>query len=203
MKPLRLYMEGDQVICAFALHIDIRAGEPELMADIVSRGLSRMAGEYQTENGPVKIGVRVEYTDEFSFDAVNVRVEDKTPVIRKWYSPKMNVSRAYFGARRKGLLKLMRYIWKKPDVFINIAGRDMEHPRNQAILACIVQHEFGHVLGFRDKYKYKNHKFIKSKSTVPDRDIMYRIGDGQGFMDYHIKRLKECAQKEKLPFRGV
>ncbi len=203
MKPLRLYMEGDKVICDFTLYIEVRAGEPELMMDIIRRGLSRMEGEYSTDGGPVEIGVKVDIADRFSLGAVNVRVEDKTPVIRKWYSPRMNVSRAYIGARRKGLLKLARYLWRRPDVFINIAGRNMENPRSRAILACIVQHEFGHVLGFKDKYRYKKHKFVKSKSTVADRDIMYRTGDAQGFMEYHIKRLKECAAKGKLPFRGV
>lgn len=203
MKPLRLYMEGDRVMCAFTLHIDVRAGDPELMKDIIRRGLNRIEGEYPTQSGPVNIGVKVDFTDEFSMGAVNVRVEDKYPVIRKWYSPRMNVSRAYFGARRKGLMKLARYLWKMPDMFINIAGRDMDNPRNQAILASVVQHEFGHVLGFKDKYRCKKHKFIKSKSSVADRDIMYRVGDAQGFMEYHIKRLKECAEKEKLPFKSV
>ena len=203
MKPLRLYMEGDRVICAFTLYIDVRAGEPEQMRDIIRRGLSRMEGRYDTDNGPVEIGVRVDIVERFSLGAVNVRVENKTPVIRKWYSPRMNVSRAYWDARRKGLLKLTRYLWRRPDVFINIAGRDMENPRNQAITAMIVQHEFGHVLGFKDKYRYRKHKFSKSKSSVADRDIMYRIGEGQGFMEYHIKRLKECAAKGRLPFRGV
>ena len=203
MKPLRLYMEGDKVICAFTLHIDVRSGETELMKEVISRGLSRIEGEYPTDEGPVNIGVKVDFAERFSFDAINVRVEDKTPVVREWYSPRMNVSRAYFGTRRKGLLKLIRCIWKMPDVFINTAGRDMDIPRNQTIMAFVVQHEFGHVLGFRDKYKYKKHKFVKSKSSVADRDIMYRLGESQGFMEYHIKRLKECAKKGKLPFRSV
>ena len=203
MKPLRLYMEGNRVMCAFTLHIDVRAGNPELMTDIIRRGLSRMEGEYHTQGGSVEIGVRVDFADEFSLGAVNVRVEDKYPVVRKWYSPRMNVSRAYVGTRRKGLMKLTRYLWSMPDVFINIAGRDMTQERNQAILASVVQHEFGHVLGFKDKYRCKKHKFIKSKSSVADRDIMYRVGDAQGFMEYHIKRLKECAEREKLPFKSV
>lgn len=203
MKPLQLYMEGDKVICAFTLHIDVGAGEPELMAEIISRGLHRMEGLYDTDDGTVEIGVKLKFADKFSFGAVNVRVEDKTPVIRKWYSPRMNVSRAYIGARRRGLLKLTRYLWKMPDVFINIAGRDMENPRNQAIMASVVQHEFGHVLGFRDKYKYKKHKFIKRGASVADGDIMFRVGDAQRFMEYHIKRLKECAEKGKLPFKNV
>ena len=203
MKPLRLYMEENRVMCAFTLHIDVRAGEPELMKDIIRRGLNRMEGEYPTEIGPVEIGVKVDFADEFSLGAVNVRVEDKYPVNRKWYSTRMNVSRAYFGTRRKGLMKLARYLWKMPDVFINISGRDMTQERNQAILASVVQHEFGHVLGFKDKYRHKKHKFVKSKSSVADRDIMYRVGDAQEFMEYHIKRLKECAEREKLPFKSV
>ena len=203
MKPLRLYMEGNRVICAFTLYIDVRGGEPELMKDIICRGLNRMEGEYPTQRGTVEIGVKVDFADEFSYGAVNVRVEDKYPIVRKWYSPRINVSRAYPGARRKGLLKLTRYLWRMPDVFINIGGRDVTQERGRAMIASVVQHEFGHVLGFKDKYRYKKHKFIKSKSTVADRDIMYRTGDAQGFMEYHIKRLKECAEREKLPFKSV
>ena len=75
MKPLRLYMEGDRVICAFTLYIDVRAGEPEQMRDIIRRGLSRMEGRYDTDNGPVEIGVRVDIAERFSLGAVNVRVE--------------------------------------------------------------------------------------------------------------------------------
>ena len=203
MKPLRLYMDGDKVICAFTLHIEICSGEPELMRDIICRGLNRIEGEYPTEDGPVQIGVKIIFADKFSFGAINVRVEDVTPVVREWYSPRMNVSRAYMGTRRKGLLKLARYLWNMPDVFINIAGRDMTEERSRAIMASVVQHELGHVLGFKDKYRCKKHKFTKSKSSVADRDIMYRTGDAQVFMEYHIKRLKECAKREKLPFRSV
>lgn len=203
MKPLRLYMDGEKVMCAFTLHIEVRSGDPELMKELILRGLSRIEGEYVTENGPVEVGVSAETADEFSFGALNLRVEDKFPIVRKWYSPAMNVSRAYIGARRRGLMKLIRYLWKMPDVFINTAGRDMANPRNQAILASIVQHELGHVLGFRDKYVYKKHKFIKSRDSVADRDIMYRTGEAQGFMEYHIKRLKQCAKRERLPFRNV
>ncbi len=203
MKPLELYMEEGRVICAFTLYIDVRAGEPEEMKELIIRGLKRMEGIYHTEDGPVEIGIRAALVDRFSLGAVNVRVEDKTPVIRKWYSPHINVSRAYVYARYRGLMKLTRYLWKRPDVFINLSGRDMQNPRNQAIAAAVVQHEFGHVLGFRDKYKCKKHKFIKRSPDVADRDIMYRVGDAQGFMEYHIKRLKECAMRGRLPFRGI
>lgn len=203
MKPLRLYMEGEKVICAFTLHMDIRRGDEELLKEILLRGLHRMEGEYETDAGHVEVGVRVELADKFSFGAVNVRVEDKIPVVRKWYSPKLNVSRAYLGTRRRGALKLARYVWKMPDVFINTAGRDMEDHRCQAVVCSIVQHEFGHVLGFRDKYKYKHNKFSKSSLSVGDGDIMFRVGTSQRFMEYHIKRLKECAKKGRLPFRSV
>lgn len=88
-------------------------------------------------------------------------------------------------------------------MFINLSGKDMENPWNRAVVASVVQHEFGHVLGFRDKYKCRKRKFIKRNPNVSDSDIMYRVGDAQGFMEYHINRLKECASRGKLPFRGV
>lgn len=203
MKPVELYMEEGRVICSFTLHIDVRAGEQERSTELVLSGLRRMEGIYDTADGPVEIAVKTELTDRFSFGAVNVRVEDKTPVIRKWCSPKMNVSRAYIYARYRGLMKLTRFVWRKPDVFINLSGKDMENPWNRAVVASVVQHEFGHVLGFRDKYKCRKRKFIKRNPNVSDSDIMYRVGDAQGFMEYHINRLKECASRGKLPFRGV
>ena len=203
MKPLKLYMDGEKVICAFTLHIDVQNGDPEFMRELVIQGLHRMEGLYETKDGPVELGVEVNITDKFSLGAVNVRVEDKTPVIRGRYNPRINISRAYFGSGRKGLLKFSRYVWKKPDVFINTAGRDMENPRSRAIICGIVQHEFGHVLGFKDKYTYKKKNYRKSSPAVQDRDIMFRIGGGQEFMEYHITRLKQCAVKGKTPLRKV
>ena len=110
MKPLELYRDGEKVVCAFTLYIDPRAGEPEEMQQLMLDGLGRIAGCYGT---------------------VNVRIIDETPVIRKWYSPRINVSRAYYGARRKGLLKLWRFIMRKPDVYINLAGKDVQDQRQR------------------------------------------------------------------------
>ena len=58
-------MEGEKVICAFTLHMDIRRGDEELVKEILLRGLHRMEGEYETDAGPVEIGVRVELADKF------------------------------------------------------------------------------------------------------------------------------------------
>lgn len=101
MKPLELYRDGEKVVCAFTLYIDPRAGEPEEMRQLMLDGLGRIAGCYGTDKGPVEIEVRVNIADKFSLGAVNVRIIDETPVIRKWYSPRINVSRAYYGARAR------------------------------------------------------------------------------------------------------
>jgi len=133
--------------------------------------------------------------------AVNVRIIDETPVIRKWYSPRINVSRAYYGTRRKGLLKLERFIMRKPDVYINLAGKDVQDQRQRGVTCSVIQHEFGHVLGFKDKYRMRN--FKKKNEDVDDGDIMYRVGEAQKFMEYHIRRLRSCADKGNIPFRNV
>lgn len=101
MKPLELYRDGEKVVCAFTLYIDPRAGEPEEMRQLMLDGLGRIAGCYGTDKGPVEIEVRVNIADKFSLGAVNVHIIDETPVIRKWYSPRINVSRAYYGARAR------------------------------------------------------------------------------------------------------
>lgn len=101
MKPLELYRDGEKVVCAFTLYIDPRTGEPEEMRQLMLDGLGRIAGCYGTDKGPVEIEVRVNIADKFSLGAVNVRIIDETPVIRKWYSPRINVSRAYYGARAR------------------------------------------------------------------------------------------------------
>ena len=41
----------------------------------------------------------------------------------------------------------------------------------------MIQHEFGHVLGFKDKYRMRN--FKKKNEDVDDEDIMYRVGEAQ------------------------
>ncbi len=201
MKPLELYKDGEKVVCAFTLYIDPGAEEPDEMRRLILDGLGRIAGRYDTGQGPVEVEVRVDISDKFRFGAVNVRIIDETPVIRKRYSPRINVSRAYYGARRRGLLKLGRFILRKPDVYINLSGRDMQDQRQRGVICSVIQHEFGHVLGFKDKYRMKS--FRKKNEDVDDRDIMYRVGDAQKFMEYHIRRLKSCADKGRIPFRNV
>ena len=46
---------------------------------------------------------------------------------------------------------------------------------------------------FKDKYRMRN--FKKKNEDVDDGDIMYRVGEAQKFMEYHIRRLRSCADK--------
>lgn len=69
------------------------------------------------------------------------------------------------------------------------------------VICSVIQHEFGHVLGFKDKYRMRN--FKKKNEDVDDGDIMYRVGEAQKFMEYHIRRLRSCADKGNIPFRNV
>lgn len=201
MRPLALYRDGERVVCAFTLYIESKLGDADELRRLMLEGLGRIGGRYQTGEGPVEVEARADITDRFSFGALNVRIIDETPVIRKWYSPKINVSRAYYGARRRGLLKLQRFIWRKPDLYINLAGRDIRDARQRGVVCSVIQHELGHVLGFKDKYRMRS--FKKKNGSVEDGDIMYRVGPAQRFMEYHIRRLKSCADKGRIPFKNV
>ena len=57
------------------------------------------------------------------------------------------------------------------------------------------------VQGFKDKNRMRN--FKKKNEDVDDGDIMYRVGEAQKFMEYHIRRLRSCADKGRVPFRNV
>ncbi len=201
MRPLRLYEENGAVVCEFTLHIDARAAEPEEARKLILEGMDRIAGEYAMADRTVSVKVRVNIAERFSLGAINVRLIDKTPVIRRWYDPRVNVSRAYFGTRRMGLQKLLRFVLRRPDIYINLSGRSISEPAQRAVTCSVIQHEFGHVLGFADKYRPRS--FKKKSQAVDDRDIMYRVGNAQGFMEYHIKRLECCAKRGRLPFRNV
>ena len=83
----------------------------------------------------------------------------------------------------------------------NLGGRDAQSEAGYGLLRSVVQHEFGHVLGFKDQYRGK--KGVKRSAKVENRDLMYRTGVSQHFMEYHIRRLYECAAKGRLPVRRV
>lgn len=197
MRPLALSMEGGCIVCRLAVYVEDRSGRGEDMPALIASGIRRMEGEYSLGNSPVGLRVELTLADTFRLGAVNLRVIDKTPEVRRWYSPGYNVSRAYFGARRIGLLKLWRYIFRRPDVYINLKGRDLAQPAGLEAVRSVVQHEFGHVLGFRDQYRRKS--FAKRRADIADDDIMYRTGSGQRFMGYHIARLSKYARRGRLP----
>ena len=145
--------------------------------------------------------VNIVEAENFSLDALNIRVYDKTPVIRGPLNPRVNVSRAYFFSGWTGPFKLERYLLRLPDIFINLGGRNIKTEAGYKLVRSVVMHEFGHVLSFRDQYRGKAGK--KRNASVENRDIMYRTGDSQRFMEYHIRRLYHCAEREKLPVRRI
>lgn len=198
MTPLKLYMEENCIVCEFTVFVDDRTDSGEKAREFIEKGLLRMERTYQTEEGEVDLRVKVTFVDEFSFGAVNTRIISLYPEERRWYKRGYNVSREYIGARHKGVFKFVRFVYRMPDVVINLRGRNLEDEGSMNFLCSVVQHEFGHVLGFRDQYRRKT--FQKRRAHISDRDIMYRTGNRQEFMEYHIKRLKRCAQKGKPPF---
>ena len=202
-KPVRLYMEGDTVVLEVRVYLDIRTEDVPLAREMALAGLRR-AGDmspYQCGGRDISIRVDVEETDGFSLDAVNLRVYDITPVVRWRLSPKYNVSHAFLGAARPGLGKLIRRAAGVPDISINLGGRDIHTERGMTLMQTVVMHEFMHVISFMDKYRGKKGK--KLRRSVQDRDIMYRTGGSQRLMEYHVKRLADCAKKGKLPIRWV
>jgi len=199
MKPLSLYVENGRIVCEFSVFVESRAMEGEAAFTLIERGLRRMEGEYETACGAQTLEVRINRAEAFSISAVNVRVTDSTPVIRRWYDPRINVSRQYIGTRRRGIFKFWRWVFRKPDIFINLAGRNPDFPPSREAIISVVQHEFGHVLGLRDQYRRRDQK--KRRPEVADCDIMYRTGPGQAFMGYQIERIKLCAARGSLPRR--
>lgn len=198
MKPLKLYIEDSRIVCEFTVYVQDTTDSGEKARELVEKGLMRMAGVYQTEKGEVELAVKVNFKDEFSFGAVNTRIINKYPEERRWYKRGYNVSREYIGARHKGVFKFLRFLYRIPDVVINLKNRSLFEENEMLFMCSVVQHEFGHVLGFRDQYRRKT--FAKRRADISDRDIMYRIGNRQEFMEYHIKRLKRYAEKGKPPY---
>lgn len=198
MKPLKLYMEENSIVCEFSVYVDDRTNSGEKARELIEKGLLRMEKAYITNEGDVTLRVKVNFAEKFSFSAVNTRIISQYPEERRWYKRGYNVSREYIGARHKGVFKFLRFVYRMPDVVINLRGRNLEDESSMNFMCSVVQHEFGHVLGFRDQYRRKT--FAKRKANISDRDIMYRTGIRQEFMEYHIKRLKRCAQKGKPPF---
>lgn len=201
--PVRLYMDGDTLTLRFRVYLDISGVDAQLAREMIFSGIARpeLNSPYKVGSREVAVRVIVEEAPAFSLDAVNVRVYDITPVVRRRLSPKYNVSRAYFGADRRTPYKLWRRALRFPDVFINVAGRSIDTPRGMELMQSVVMHEFMHVVNFQDKYRGKKGK--KRNKRVQDRDIMYRTGAPQHMMEYHVKRLLDCAVKGKLPIRRI
>ncbi|MEG1547295.1 MAG: hypothetical protein RR527_00975 [Clostridia bacterium] len=200
-RILRLYMQGDTIVVALRVYIDARAGDSKIAREMIADGIRLIESHspYQVCGKSTALKVELTMADRFALDCVNVRVYDKTPIVRRMYDPRVNVSRAYFGAKWIGPFKLSRFLMRFPDVFINIAGRDITQPLGYAQTCSVVLHEFGHVLGFADKYRYRGKVCGKRSEDVADDDIMYRTGACQHLMEYHILKLRGCAQKGRLP----
>ena len=205
LKPVRIYMENGDIVLKFRLYLDIRTEDRQLARELILSGIKRAQEQspYSVRGRDVNIRVETEETEAFSLDAVNVRVYDITPVVRKRFSPKRNVSRAFLGAAHIWTDKLTRRIVGMPDVYINIAGRDIASARGMLLMQSVVLHEFMHVISFKDKYKGRGEKQKKLNKRVQDRDIMYRTGGSQRLMEYQVKRLLDCAERGKLPIRLV
>ncbi len=202
-RALRLYMENGVLHMAFRLYVDVCRVAPDEAQRMVDAGVRRYEAlsPYTVCGQDVPVRVHIEYAPRFGLDCVNVRVYDKTPVRRRMLDPRINVSRAYFGTRRRGTLKLMRFIMRKPDVYINYAGRDLQTQAGRTLVEAVVMHEFGHVLGLKDKYRRLSGK--KRGAGVQDRDFMYRTGGGQRPMEYQMAYLLHVAERGRLSLRSI
>ncbi len=205
MKPIvRMKMEGDTLIIRTRAHIEVRTGDPAAAVALIRAGIERIGAQspYTLDDRQITVRSELELVDGFSFDAVNVRVEDR-PVTRRHGLMRLfnTVSRAYFGAGRRGISKLVRHILRFPDVFINLGGHDLSNDAQRALMQSITAHEFAHVWGCADQYKYRNDQ--KRSAKVREDDLMYRTGAFQKMQPYHIKRFCACAKKGKLPLRRI
>ncbi len=197
-------MEGDTLIIRTRVYVDVRSGDDETAKRLICDGIARIG-----EQSPYMVGERLIYVsseaelvERFSLDAVNVRVENvrlrrKNGLMRIFNT----VSRAYMGARRIGILKLSRRLMRFPDVFINLQERDIAIHQQYMLQVSVVAHEFAHVWGCADQYKYRNDE--KRSPRVAENDLMFRTGSLQRMQPYHIKRFCECAKKGKLPLRRI
>ncbi len=206
MKPIvQMRMQGtDTLVIATRVYVDdcLPAGAPGLR--LLADGVAHMQAHapYQLPAGPIQVCTQVEWARAFSPDAINVRLQDK-PVRRRHGPLRLfnTVSRVYWGARRRGPCKLMRFLCRMPDMFINIGGYNLNDPAQYALMVSVVAHEFAHVWGCRDQYRFRDD--AKRGPNVADGDLMYRTGPRQRLQPYHIQGLCACAKRGKLPIRGI
>ncbi|MDO5112543.1 MAG: hypothetical protein Q4E65_09570 [Clostridia bacterium] len=206
MKPIvEMRMLGaDTLLIATRIHAENRLQDTALGLRLLADGVAHLQthAPYQLPDGPMQVCTQIAWAEKFSPDAINVRIEDK-PMRRRHGLLRLfnTVSRVYFGARRRGPCKLMRFLLGMPDMFINIAGRDLHDPVQYALMVSVVAHEFAHVWGCRDQYRFRDD--AKRRPNVADGDLMYRTGPHQRLQPYHIQGLCACAKRGKLPVRGI
>lgn len=203
-RVVRMHMEGSTLVIQTRVYLDCRLPDPALAKNLLLDGLQRISlqGPYPVGEESIRVRVETEFAPKFSFSAVNVRMEDRKAVRRHGIMRLFNtISRAYLGARRRGLLKLCRFLLRFPDLFINIAGRDLTQPMQYEVQASIVAHEFGHIWGCRDQYRYRDNS--KRRPDVANGDIMYRTGGTQRMQPYHIAGFCRCARRGRLPLRPI
>lgn len=206
MKPIvSMRMLGeDTLLLATRVHVDNRLPDAALGMRLLMDGVAHVQrhAPYSLPQGKVRACTRIEYARAFSLDALNVRLQDK-PMRRRHGLLRLfnTVSRVYIGARRHGLFKLVRFLVRMPDMFINIGGRDLSDPVQYELMVSVVAHEFAHVWGCRDQYRFRDD--AKRSAAVEDCDLMYRTGPRQHLQAYHIQGLCACAKRGKLPVRGI
>lgn len=193
------------MVLGLRIYMDIRLQAREAARTMVLEGIKGIErqGPYCLDEALVPVRVEITEVKRFSPFAVNVRVYDKKSVRRRFFllRPFNNVSRCYMGARWTGFLKLERFLLRFPDMFINLDGRRLETVQGMRLMQSVVLHEFGHVFGFKDKYRFRDDR--KRNKSVADDDLMYRTGDGQCLQAYHIQRLLACAKKGRIPIKRV
>jgi hypothetical protein len=202
-RPVEVSFREGVLFIRIRLYIDIRDDRTETLRKIVTDGVERIQTQSPYETDGVYLPVKTEIIEEKRpcICAVNVKVYEKLPVVRKRYLPWCNVSRAYIGSGRAGLFKLLRWCFGMPDICINVGGRQIGTEFQRLGMQSVVQHEFGHILGFKDKYNYRTMQ--KSKIGVQDSDVMFRTGQDQRFMGYQIRHLLAAAKKGRLPYTRI
>ncbi len=203
-RIVSMKMNGDILQLYTRVYVDARIEDKALAKQLICDGIARIGeqGPYAIGEKRVEVSSSTEFTERFALDAVNVRVEDVAAARRQGILRIFNtVSRAYMGARFRGLYKFARRLLHFPDVFINLAGRDITQSAQYALECSVVAHEFAHVWGCADQYKYKNDE--KRSPSVAADDLMYRTGASQRMQPYHIERFCMCAKKGKLPVRRI
>lgn len=195
--------DGVLHICT-RVHMEARIEDAALARRLLADGIARIGaqGPYMVDGRAVEVVSAACFVERFSLFAVNVRVED-VPLRRERGIKRIcnTVSRAYWGARFAGFSKAMRRLLRFPDVFINLGGKDIGQEAPYAYMCSVVAHEFAHVWGCADQYKYRSDE--KRRPEVAAEDLMYRTGASQRMQPYHIKRFCACAGKGRLPLRRI